>query len=135
MDNTTVYFKYDTAKFSLHYPKALTDMTQASLKKLFKYMVSWYDREANAEAIRKTTASLQDLVVETKELWHTRSVEYQNGYVDTKFNATTATAKKRLEANNKKLLTAVKSAKAKHERAVKLQTYFNEIKVQYEINE
>lgn len=135
MDNTTVYFKYDTAKFSLHYPKALTDMTQASLKKLFKYMVSWYDREANAEAIRKTTASLQDLVVETKELWHTRSVEYQNGYVDTKFNATTATAKKRLEANNKKLLTAVKSAKAKHERAVKLQTYFNEIKDQYEINE
>lgn len=135
MDNTTVYFKYDTAKFSLHYPKALTDMTQASLKKLFKYMVSWYDREANAEAIRKTTASLQDLVVETKELWHKRSVEYQNGYVDTKFNATTAMAKKRLEANNKKLLTAVKSAKAKHERAVKLQTYFNEIKVQYEINE
>lgn len=129
MDNTTVNFRYDTARFTLNYPKAIHDLPQANLKKLFKYMVSDWHTDANADAIRITHSAIQNYVAETKAAWSKASVEYQNSYVDTRYRY--CWDKKKAEANNKKLLSAVKSAKAAHTRAGKLLTYFEEIKDKY----
>ena len=129
MDNVTVSFQYERAHITLNYPLAITDMPQTSLKKLFKLMVSDYRREANEEAVRTTHEALKAYVVETKKTWNDASIDFQTGFVDTKYhycsNVRAATA------NNKRLLNTVKSAKAKHERAKKLLTFFEEVKDKY----
>lgn len=121
MDNVTVSFRYETAHFTLNYPAAIMTMTQTNLKKLFKFMVSDWQREANAEAVRVTHEALTAYVEKTKQAWHDASVEYQRGFVDTKYHYCT----------NKKLMNAVKAAKSKHERAQKLLTFFEEVKDKY----
>lgn len=129
MDKVTVSFRYDTAHFVLNYPKAIEDLPLANLRKLFKFMVSDWHTEANADAIRITHEALKAHVTETKAAWDKASVEYQHGYVDTTYHG--CRNKRQATANNKRLLAAVKSAKAAHERAGKLLTFFEEIKAKY----
>lgn len=129
MDDVTVSFRYDTAHFTLNYPKTLLDLPQANLRKLFKFMVSDWHREANTEAVRVTHESPKAYVEETKKVWSEASKDYQNGFVDTKYHY--CPNKRAAAANNKRLLDAVKSAKTKHERAQKLLTFFEEVKSKY----
>ena len=129
MDKVTVSFRYYTAHFTLNYPKALEDLPQANLKKLFKYMVSDWHTDANADAIRITHEALKDHVSETKQKWADASVDFQNGFVDTKYHG--CRNKKEAAANNKRLLAAVKSSKTAHERAKNLLTFFEDLKAKY----
>ena len=133
MDNVTVHFKYDTAHFSLNYPKALLDLPQNNLKKLFKFMVSdWHldgNTAANAEAVRITHEQLTAYVEETQQAWAEASKIFQNCYVDTKYRY--GGEKKAAEANNKRLLAAVKTAKSKNTRAKNLLSFFEEVKAKY----
>ena len=129
MDNATVRFRYDTAHFTLSYPKAITDLPQANLRKLFKFMVSDWHREANADAVRVTHDALTAYAAETKKVWAEASKNFQNGYVDTKYHY--CPNKRAAAANNKRLMEAVKSAKSKYERAQKLLTFFEEVKEKY----
>ena len=124
MDDVTVSFRYDTAhitlNYTLNYPKALLDLPQANLKKLFEFMVSDWHREAHAEAVRITHEQLTAYVEETKQAWAEASKVFQDCYVDTKYHY-----------GRDKKAAAVKSAKAKNMRAKKLLTFFEEVKSKY----
>lgn len=130
MDNVAVSFRNDNAHFTLQYPDALKQLPIKNLRKLFQLMLSDWHTEENADAIRFTHEALEALVAETKEAWGAASLEFQRGYVDTKYHA--VNNKKRAEANNRKLAAAVKSAKAAHERAKKLLTSYEETKAKYQ---
>ena len=131
MDNGTIQFRYETARFQLNCPTALRNLPMANLKKLFKMMFLHWDREENAEAICVTHTALNDYFSATKASWSEASVAYQNGYVDTKCSY--CRNKRKAAADNAKLLSAVRSAKAAHERAKKLLASFQELQSKYEI--
>lgn len=82
----------------------------------------------NADAIAATVSTIDDLIVESKEAWRTASTEFQRGYIDTKFQpAWTKAQIRKADANNKKLLDAVKRAKATHERMLKIKAAYEEV--------
>ncbi|MBQ7671322.1 MAG: hypothetical protein IJS45_11500 [Clostridia bacterium] len=104
MDDVTVYFQYDTARFSLNYPYALINMTVVNLKKLFKYMLTG-NQDANKKAVYTTYTTeeaLECIVTLTNAARHVAS-----GY------------------------KAVKTADSQYVRAVRLRTYFKETKAKY----
>lgn len=130
-----VSFRYETAYFQLVYPTALSTQLYR-LKKLFVYMTSdWNWRKENAEAVLATHTALRTYVEETKAAWKEASDAWVNGYVDTKYDIPyfhSPQQKKRVEAENKKLLNAVKRKQAANTRAERLLTYFESLMTQYE---
>lgn len=125
-DKPPVRFTYGTAEFWLVYPDALVNLALPNKKKLFRMMLS--EPWNNVDAIAATVSTLDDLIVESKEAWRTASTEFQRGYVDTKFRVELTKAQKsKANANNKKLLDAVKRAKATHERMLKIKAAYEEV--------
>lgn len=132
MDNITVAFDMDRCHMELNYPYALKTMTLANLKKVFVIMCTQGYR--NTEAIRITEQYIQELIPEAKAEWHKASVDYQNGYRDTKFVALSKWEKESIEKQNKKLLRVVASKKKAYERCLKMLDYFTNTKVKYGID-
>lgn len=124
-----INFSFDTAEFTLLYPDAILKLPLSKLYKLFVMMFSETRRNNNAHAIEATFHALYDYFEETKARWAVASSAYQTGFVDTKY--TYCADKKRVVANNKKLMNAVKSAKHQHERSKKLLDYFNKTADKY----
>ena len=122
-DKPTVHFTYATAKYWLVYPDALVNLALPNKKKLFRMMLS--DPRNNADAIAATVSTLDQLIVESREAWREASVEFHNGYVDTKLRyELTRAQKSKIDAANKKLLNKVKRAKATHERMLKIKAAY-----------
>lgn len=142
MDKITICFRYDTAVFHLHYPTALYEHEQSKLRRLFKLMLTdCFSR--NDEAIRVTSEYLAALVIESKEAWAKASADFQNEWVDVDYFARSLPAapkgKKqerksriaKVKQKNAALLSAVKRTKAEHQRMVKLNAAFVEMKEKY----
>lgn len=87
------------------------------IRKLFKLMLSEPNR--NTEAIMTTEAWLAAVVAKTKNTWMETSKSYSDGCVIPE-----AQQKK----INKPLILALKKAKAKFERASKIQVLFQKLK-------
>jgi hypothetical protein len=129
MDNTIVYFQSGNTHYGLVYPEALQMIPITKLKRLFQMMLSDWRTEANAEAVRMTQETLENLLTENKAKWDVASVAYQRCYVDPDYRY--GADKKAVMANNKRLLRAVKSARAAYERVQKLLTFFEENRAKY----
>ena len=125
MDRVDVTFVNGEARFTLHFPIALTELSVNNLRKLFKLMLTDYRPDVNSEAIRKTREALNAYAGWYEDLWGAASDEYRRDYANPKFGY--GRERKAAEANNKKLLARVKTAKTKYERAQKLLTYFEEM--------
>lgn len=119
-----VDFDYDTASYALVYPNALIQLPITNIKKLFKLMCAEDGR--NDKAIGITEDWLKALVVLKHKVWDWRSQAYQNGYKDTRYLMQLHN-KSVIEANNKKLLNAVKRSKSEYEKAVRLEQYFKSL--------
>ncbi len=130
--NTTVtFYCAEKCTFNLNYPVAF-NMSFTGLKKLFTLMFSAEHREQNIPAIQGTESALQTALAEYKALWGEASQKFANEYVDVKFHYEyTAQQKKKANAANKKLLSAVKTAKAKYDRLIKVQVCYTEIKEKF----
>lgn len=97
--------------------------TLANIRKLFRYVFQEPDR--NTETIAALGGYLPAKVAETKAAWGDASVAYTNGFVDTTYRwGLKCQEKQAIERANKKLLAAVKRAKAKHEKYVKILAAF-----------
>ena len=132
MDNTVVVFDMDRCHMELNCPYFIQKMTLANLKKVFDLMCkqSW----RNPEAIATTERYIQLCIEEARQEWHEASVKYQNEWVDVKFHYEwTQNQKQCAERENKKLINAVKSKKRAHDRLLKIQTVFSEIKNKYSV--
>lgn len=89
-------------------------VTLKNWRKLVKLAVDDYRNEAAVENVRAWfTAAVSD----AKEAWKTASQDYVNGFKNPKI--------KGQKAKNKKLAQAVKAAKARHDRLLKMQYILN----------
>lgn len=103
----------------------LPELPLVKSKKLFRMICS--APELNADALAVLPQWLEDYVQTTKEKWRLESINYQLCYIAPQFIAAASSKERqRIKAQNAKLLRAVKKAKAAHERAVKMQSNFNE---------
>lgn len=127
MDNTQLTVLVDCCVIQIKPDHFFDNSTLTKIRKLFRCAFQEPDR--NTETIAVLGGYLPAEVAETKAAWHRAGVEYTNGYVDTKFRFDLNYREKQaIERANKKLLAAVKRAKAKHERYQKILTAFEAIK-------
>lgn len=104
-----------------------TTASLARQKKLLGYV--FQEPWRNEKTIDTLSTYLPQKQAEAKEAWAEASVDYTNGYVDTSFRWGLRTKEKQaIERENKRLLAAVKRAKAKHEKYQKILTAFEAVK-------
>ena len=123
MDNTQLTVLVERCVIQINPDPFFDNSTLANIRKLFRYVFQEPDR--NTETIAALGGYLPAKVAETKAAWGDASVAYINGYVDTKYRYDLKCREKQaIERANKKLLAAVKRAKAKHEKYVKILAAF-----------
>lgn len=127
MDNTQLTVLVERCVMQINPDPFFDNSTLANIRKLFRYVFQEPDR--NTETIAALGGYLPAKVAETKAAWGDASVAYTNGYVDTKYRYDLKCREKQaIERANKKLLAAVKRAKAKHEKYQKILTAFEAVK-------
>lgn len=131
MTDPTIRFQYETARFMLYLDK-LNGLPISKLRKLFKLMLS--EPWNNEEAITATELFLPDAVERSKEAWKQASLDYQHGWrlVEKPTRKQTKEEKQAdaaIRANNAALVRAVKKTKATHERWVKINETYNQVKL------
>ena len=119
----TVTFRQDTCTVALHLEK-LCELPVANVRKLFAMMLS--EPWNNEDAIQQTGAFLNEIVPESKELWHLASIEFQNGWRLVRNKRSLAPDVVEKLNRNKQLTRAVKRAKAQYERWEKIRSLWAE---------
>ena len=118
-----VTFRQDTCTIALHLEK-LCELPVANVRKLFAMMLS--ELWNNEDAIQQTGAFLNEIVPESKELWHLASIEFQNGWRLVRNKRSRAPDVVEKLNRNKQLTRAVKRAKAQYERWEKIRSLWAE---------
>lgn len=118
-----VMFRQDTCTVALHLEK-LCELPVANVRKLFAMMLS--EPWNNEDAIQQTGAFLNEIVPESKELWHLASIEFQNGWRLVRNKRSRAPDVVEKLNRNKQLTRAVKRAKAQYERWEKIRSLWAE---------
>ena len=118
-----VTFRQDTCTIALHLEK-LCELPVANVRKLFAMMLS--EPWNNEDAIQQTGAFLNEIVPESKELWHLASIEFQNGWRLVRNKQSRAPDVVEKLNRNKQLTRAVKRAKAQYERWEKIRSLWAE---------
>ena len=127
MDNTQLTVLVERCVMQINPDPFFDNSTLANIRKLFRYVFQEPDR--NTETIAALGGYLPAKVAETKAAWGDASVAYTNGFVDTTYRwGLKCREKQAIERANKKLLAAVKSAKAKHEKYKKILAAFEAVK-------
>lgn len=106
-------------------PSAFETLPIVKLRKIFKPLFL-HDYE-NANSIPAVEKVLTEITESAKLEWHIASDEYRNKFRSTDSNGYFLT-KEQQEKINRPLMTTVKKAKAQYDRAVKIQTTFNQLK-------
>ena len=119
----TVTFRQDTCTVALYLEK-LCELPVANVRKLFAMMLS--EPWNNEDAIQQTGAFLNEIVPESKELWHLASIEFQNGWRLVRNKRSLAPDVVEKLNRNKQLTRAVKRAKAQYERWEKIRSLWAE---------
>lgn len=123
----TVTVLVDRCIMQINLDPFFDNSTLANIRKLFRYVFQEPDR--NTETIAALGGYLPAKVAETKAAWGDASVAYTNGFVDTTYRwGLKCREKQAIERANKKLLAAVKRAKAKHEKYKKILAAFEAVK-------
>lgn len=123
MDNTQLTVLVERCVMQINPDPFFDNSTLANIRKLFRYVFQEPDR--NTETIAALGRYLPAKVAETKAAWGDASVSYTNGFVDTTYRwELKCREKQAIERDNKRLLAAVKRAKNKHEKYVKILVAF-----------
>ena len=113
----------------IHLDAFFTQMPLVKIKKLLGYV--FQEPWRNEETIRILGTYLPQKQAEAKEAWHKASIEYWDGYrLPQNYLGEHLVF---IERNNKKLLTAVKQSKSKHERWGKIIAHFEMLKTKNHI--
>lgn len=119
----TVTFRQDSCTVALHLEK-LCELPVANVRKLFAMMLS--EPWNNEDTIQRTGAFLNEIVPESKALWHLASIEFQNGWRLVRNKRSRAPDVVEKLNRNKQLTRAVKRAKAQYERWEKIRSLWAE---------
>ena len=123
MSDSTVYFRCGGTQFKIYLDK-LPTIPLAKIKKLFRYM--WSDTFRNWTAVSTVAMWLPVRVLYAEAQWEQASQRYQNEY---RLPGDKRSKEGReIEAQNKKLLSEVKKAKATYHKWKRIQEIWNEVK-------
>ena len=124
MDNTQLTVLVERCVMQINPDPFFDNSTLANIRKLFRYV--FQEPWRNTETIQSLGGYLPAKVAETKEAWHQAGVAYTNGYRGISYTqyGMPPAVKRGIVAENKKLLAAVKRAKTKHEKYVKILAAF-----------
>lgn len=114
------------------YLDRLADLSMENTRKLFKLIFT--AEQENQEAIALLGEYIEQKIEESKKIWRQFSINFTDGWRDTKSPWTSylsPQARKKAEAQNRKLTAAVKSAKAKHDRWEKVSAEWSKAKTKY----
>ena len=127
----TVSFSQDSFHATIYLP-SLLDLPVKNVRKIFSIML-WDDQESG-QAIQDTGLFLENIVPDSKQVWHEASVRYQQEWRLIEKRATVRRTRKDIErdaairAHNNELTRTVKKAKSQYERWVKIQALWNDTK-------
>lgn len=108
----------------------LNSFTVADLRKLLNLLGG--EHWNNREAVELLDSYLPEKIASTKELWRQAAYTYQDQY---RLPDNYPPKRRReIKAANTRLINAVKSAKALHERWVKIRDIWNETKTKFKID-
>lgn len=119
--DTLISMQADTFHADI-YMDRLLDLPVTNIRKLIKLILS--DTWANAEAVERLTAYLENIVEESKQAWKLAFQEYVDNYRSTTYLKSYLPKKEVAEItkNNKRLTRKVRAAKARHDRWAKIQS-------------
>lgn len=123
--DTLVHIQADTFRADIYLDR-LCDLPVTNIRKLIKLIRS--DPWANEEATERLTAYLERAVQESKDAWRLASKDYVDGWRKVSNPKSRHPATVEALKNNNRLTRKLKSAKAQHERWVKIQTIWNDTK-------
>jgi len=140
MDHLIQIKCFDSCVYTL-YPQFFKDAPLENLRKIFKFLFQFRWKDGNPEAINDLDVLLPQFCEEAKVKWSDASKAFRDGFKSTDRAALPsnlyyrkeiqAEVKKR-KLHNDKLMAAVKSAKAKHEKAVKVWESYTNAKTKYQ---
>lgn len=136
MDDICVTYWEGDAHFSLNYPSAFALCDLNNLRKLLEKMVKgakvWVYAERGIESLRAvqdTVEALKRYTAETEKAWADASRAFQKEFRDPRNYC--GELKKSIKKENEHLVMVMKACKHSHERAVKIQHYFDELRDRY----
>ena len=124
----TVHFRADTFRATIYLPR-LHELTITNIRKLLR-LVFCYDWE-NEEAIQTTELYIPNAVEDSLQAWKEKSQEYAHGWRNLKgpfAPRLTKEEKLKVTRENNRLTAAVKEAKRTHEKWVKINSVFHELR-------
>lgn len=116
-------------------PQKLPELRLKQIRGIFKLLRDsreCWGSDRNVEAVGQINEALDALSVAAKEEWRGWSRVYQSMYIDLKFCPICSTEQqltgwlRRAEAQNRRLFTKVKRAKARYDRIEKIKKIFQE---------
>lgn len=113
------------------YLAAMEDLPPKNIRRLFTLML--LEPQRNEQAIRDTELYLEDIVRDSKQAWDIASIRFQWEWrliekpIGRRTKAQIHAVAER-KAHNDELTRAVKTCKAKYERWVKIQAFWNDTK-------
>ena len=130
---------FDTCRYELVYPLWFQTATQASIRKMFKWLFQFGFHRENQDAISFLTDALPQLITETKQVWDKCWCRYEaeKQSLDKKSLPAEWTGRKKVQEiarrreQNNCLMRLVKDAKTTHEKTEKLLELFREAKAEW----
>lgn len=133
MIRQSLEFRCYSCRMTLNMPVAMEEISVVNLRKFFK----WADQEywRNEDSTRLFFSYIPEVLEELKDEWDTASLTYQKEYQDPKYKdgnyIKDKDERERRRNHNKRLLSKVKTAKARYERFQKKVPKLEELKSQY----
>jgi hypothetical protein len=125
-EDTSVYFCYDRAEYTLNLPFALTDNKIGNARKLMQYMCRSNDEEH--EAAKKTSRVLFELVEESAGEYQKAIDKYNEDYIDPN---NTNLAPDYVDKYNRKFKRELDRAKRQYDKTITIRQEFINICKKY----
>lgn len=131
MMDKNILIRYPEGQIVLNLPTAFEKLSINTQKKIFKILLEkgWF--EGNDETIRQIDEFITEWIDDWQQQWDDASRFFQNNYRDPLYNGKTEKEQKRIARDNNEFLKDVKTAKKRHDRALKVQAAWTKLRDKY----
>lgn len=133
MTEKIVAIRYPEGQITLVLPVALDKLSIGTLKKIFRILLEkdWF--EGNEDTIREIDEFIPEWIDDWRNRWDYASRVFCTNYKDPAFSGKTTKEQNRIKRDNNEFMKDVKTAKKRHERALKVQDAWVKLKEKYYI--
>lgn len=128
MTEKNILIRYPEGRIILNLPTAFEKMSITTQKKIFKILLDkeWYGE--NRDTVRQIDEFITEWIDDWQQQWDDASRFFRNNYRDPLYNGKTEKEQKRITRDNNEFLKDVKTAKKRHDRALKVQAAWTKLK-------